>query len=278
MIRAMAVVENKYLASFSIQNGAGSPDTMVLWSLEHAGVPLFRKDFLNLYTTNRLKQLQTRMRDIAGISVEGKHILLTDRYGDRIVPVTVEEENGEPSLELNGFASIGSSCSEDGGWHGKMAMSHSKYSVVAMQISPTAWIFPIEGPSTHAKLDQRDGQCRKFKDELEESPQERRAAREIAVGKVAFPLWGGNKPKRKKRKGLSFDMMNIGDDSDGGPVQLAMRGRIVVAGFINGNLAKMQLPEQFEDVECSINSNHLACSSGLPSDEWDVPILSCEDD
>mmetsp|Transcript_41934 Transcript_41934/g.76672 ORF Transcript_41934/g.76672 Transcript_41934/m.76672 type:complete len:109 (+) Transcript_41934:826-1152(+) len=108
----------------------------------------------------------------------------------------------------------------------------------------------------------------------------------MAACKIEFPLWGGNKPTRKKKKldhlGPISNFLDYDDDSDGlgkgGPVQLAMRGRQVVAGFSNGSLAKILLPERFEESTSSISSNHLASCGTLPSDEWHVPILECADD
>ena len=78
-------------------------------------------------------------------------------------------------------------------------MSKSKYGIIAIEISPTAWIFPIQGCSTHSNLDRRDGNRRKFHDEFTrgeedyECLKEKRAARDMAACKIEFPLWGGNK-------------------------------------------------------------------------------------
>ncbi|KAL7539548.1 hypothetical protein ACHAXR_010592, partial [Thalassiosira sp. AJA248-18] len=263
VIRAMAVAGSKYLVSFSIRPGHGLPDSMVLWSLEQAGIPLFRKGFWDHHQRNRLKQQQTRLDDIAGISIEENEILLADNNGDRIASATIEEEeSGNPFLKLHGYANIGSRYYEGEGFHGRMA-SQSKYAVVAMEISPTAWIFPIKGCSTHSSLDRRDGNQRKFDDDFtrgeedHECLKEKRAGRGIAVGKVEFPLWGGNKPLRKKKR--QFGSMEFDDDSDGlgggGPVQLAMRGSQVVAGFSNGTLAKFVLSKQFEESQSSTSSN-----------------------
>ena len=78
MIRVMAVVGTEYLVSFSIRMGHGLPDSVVLWSLEDAGIPLFQKDFWDSCQRNRLKQQLTRLQEIDGISVKGKDILLAD--------------------------------------------------------------------------------------------------------------------------------------------------------------------------------------------------------
>jgi len=138
MIRAMAVVGTEYLVSFSIRMGHGLPDSMVLWSLEQAGVPLSRKDFWDPCQRNRLKQQLTRLQEIDGISVEGKDILLADNCGDRIAAVTIEEGDGKSFLKFHGYANFGSRYYEGEGFHGRMAMSKSKYGIIAMEISPTA--------------------------------------------------------------------------------------------------------------------------------------------
>ena len=41
----MAVIREEYVVSVSITDGCGFPDQMILWSLDEAGVSLFRKDF-----------------------------------------------------------------------------------------------------------------------------------------------------------------------------------------------------------------------------------------
>jgi len=278
------------LVSFSIRDGHGLPDSMILWSLEDAGVPLFQKQFWDPYQQDCLKQQQTRLRGIDGISASGNHILIADGNGDRIAAVTVEEdEDGMDYLKLHGYANIGSRYYEGEGFHGRMATGISKHCAVTMEIHPTVWIFPIEECSTHSSLDRRDGNFRKFDDDFARGEQEyeclkeKRAARDMAACKIEFPRWGGKKPtrKRKSRASLGF-MADTKDDSDGmgkgGPVQLAMRGRQVVAGFANGSLVKMLLPEKFEANESPQSSNNLVSSGNLSSDVWHVPILDCEED
>jgi len=111
-----------------------------------------------------------------------------------------------------------------------MAVS-DKYVSVAMEIDPTAWIFRIIGNSSHKNLDRRDGNERDFRADYDhsdgsmESLRQKRAGREMAAGKVIFPLFGGNIPPRKKRKPGVFDFG--GDEKEdgfgsGGPITLAM--------------------------------------------------------
>ena len=290
MIRSLAVVGTKYLVSLSIQKGTGHPDSIVLWSLNQPGTPLFRKDFWDP-TRTLFKQQLSRLYEVCGISVKGNELLLADNNGDRVAVITVEEEGSRSFLKLHGYASIGNRYYEDEGFHGRMA-SDNNHAIVAMETNPTAWIFPIEGLCTNSNLDRRDGNRRKFDayhdGEDDESLNAKRAARELAVGKVTFPLWGGNQPTRKKKKldhlGPISAFLNYDDDSDGlgkgGPVQLALQGRHFVAGFANGTLAKFLLPEEFdkEDSSNKSSANHLSSFSSLPSDEWYAPILECADD
>ena len=289
IIRAMAVVGTKYLVSFSIHEGRGNPDSMVLWSLEEPGVPLFREDFCDPYQRNVFKQQLCRLDEVCGISVKGNELLLVDSFGDRVVAIAVEKEGSRSILKLHGYANIGSKYHEDDGFHGRMSMSLSKHAVVAMENNPTAWIFAIEGCCSNSLLDRRDGNPRDYDhgyrdEEDSESLKRQRAAREIAVGKVEFPLWGGNQPTRKKKKldhlGPISNFLDYDDDSsglgNGGPIQVAIRGRHVIAGFSNGTLAKFLLPEQFEENKTQ-STNHVTSCSSLPSDEWHAPVLECED-
>ena len=92
--------------------------------------------------------------------------MLADNCGDRIAAVTIEEGDGKSFLKFHGYTNIGSRYYDGEGFHGRMAMSKSKYGIIAIEISPTAWIFPIQGFSTHSNLDRRDGNCRKFDDEF----------------------------------------------------------------------------------------------------------------
>ncbi|KAL9180015.1 hypothetical protein ACHAXT_007985 [Thalassiosira profunda] len=288
IIQSMAVAGRSYVVSLSIMLGTGHPDDIVLWSLQQPGIPLYRKALWNHNERSVFRAQQTRLDDVAGISIDGKELLLTDLHGDRIAPMTIEKDaDGSPYIEMHGYASIGSKYYEDEGYHGRMGVS-SKHAAVAMEIEPTAWIFKIRGNSTHAKLDKRDGNPREFRDEGdhgfgdgdEKALQEKRAGREMAVGKVEFPKYGGNKPSRKKVKNDHF-AMSFTDDSDGlgrgGPVTMAMRGRHLVGGFSNGSMVRFLLPEQFDDGDSSISANHLVSVCSLPSDEWHIPLLETSD-
>ena len=291
MIRAMTVVREDYVVSLSITSGCGYPDQMILWSLEQAGVPLYRKDLYDYAQSNIFKRRLSRLRDVDGIGIDGNELLLSDKHGDRIVSATlVDEGDNGPVIEINGFAGLGTKYYEDEGFHGRMAVS-DKYTAVAMEIDPTAWIFRIKGNSSHKNLDSRDGNERDFRadyddsEESMESLRQKRAGREMAVGKVKFPLFGGNSPPRKKRKPFLFDsMMDYGglekEDGfgSGGPVTLAMRGRLVIAGFSNGSLVKFLLPDSFAETKPSVNANDRSSCGSLPSDEWHTPILESEDE
>lgn len=285
MIRAMAVVREDYVVSVSITSGCGYPDQIILWSLEEAGVPLFRKDLYDYNQSNRFKSRLSRLADIDGIGVEDKH-------GDRIVSATLHDEGEEgPTIEINGYAGLGTKWYEDEGFHGRMAVS-DKYVSLAMEIDPTAWIYRITGNSSHKNLDRRDGNAFDFRadyhyDDSMESLQQRRSGREMAVGKVKFPLFGGNKPPRKKRKASTSMAAMIGFSTDdekedgfgrGGPVALAMRGRHIIGGFSNGSLVKFLLPDTFAETEPSLRANDRSSCGCLPSDEWHVPFLEREDD
>ncbi|KAL7496173.1 hypothetical protein ACHAWT_004441 [Skeletonema menzelii] len=289
MIRAMAVVREEYVVSVSITSGCGYPDQMILWSLDEAGVPLFRKDFYDHYQSNLFKRKLSRLNDVDGIGIEGNELLISDKHGDRIVSATLYDEGDDgPIIEINGFAGLGTKYYEDEGFHGRMAVSE-KYVSVAMEIDPTAWIFRITGNSSHKNLDRRDGNDRNFRadydrsDDSMEALRKKRAGREMAAGKVKFPLFGGNNPPRKKRKPGAFGMIDFGSDEKdgfgrGGPITLAMRGRHIIGGFSNGSLVKFLLPDTFAETKPSLNANDRSSCGSLPSDEWHVPILDCEDD
>jgi hypothetical protein len=116
----------------------------------------------------------------------------------------------------------------------------------------------------------------------EDAKMRRRAGREIAVGMVKFPLWGGSDDRLKKRAKFEFPIILTRDkdacSGEGGPIMLALRGRWLVAGFSNGPIARMLLPDDFEENRHSLSSNHLSCVSYLPSDEWHTLVLESEED
>eukprot|EP00985_Skeletonema_marinoi_P012544 scaffold6071_cov92-Skeletonema_marinoi.AAC.2 len=259
MIRAMAVVREEYVVSLSITSGScGYPDQMILWSLEEAGVPLFRKDLYDYYQSNLFKRKLSRLADVDGIGIEVNELLLSDKHGDRIVSATLYDEGDDgPVIEINGYASLGTKYYED------------------------------EGNSSHKNLDRRDGNERDFRADYDhsdgsmESLHQKRAGREMAAGKVIFPLFGGNSPPRKKRKPGVFDFG--GDEKEdgfgsGGPITLAMRGRHIIGGFSNGSLVKLLLPDTFAETKPSLNANDRSSCGSLPSDEWHIPILESEDE
>mmetsp|Transcript_11879 Transcript_11879/g.18236 ORF Transcript_11879/g.18236 Transcript_11879/m.18236 type:complete len:174 (+) Transcript_11879:235-756(+) len=172
-----------------------------------------------------------------------------------------------------------------------MAVGSDKYVSLAMEIDPTAWIYRIAGNSSHKNLDRRDGNPFNFRADHEyddgmESLQQKRAGREMALGKVQFPPFGGNNPPRKKTEPSTsaFSIMDFSTDDEkdgfgrGGPLALAMRGRHIIGGFSNGSLVKFLLPDTFAETEPSIRANDRSSCGTLPSDEWHVPFLESEDD
>ena len=195
---------------------------MILWSLEEAGVPLFRKDLYDYNKSNVFKSRLSRLSDVDGIGIEGNELLLSDKHGDRIVLTTLHDEGEEgPLIEINGYASLGTAYYEDEGFHGRMAVGSDKYVSLAMEIDPTAWIYRIAGNSSHKNLDRRDGNSFNFRadheyDDSMGSLQQKRAGREMALGKVTFPLFGGNNPPRKKRKPSTgaFSIMDFSTDDE----------------------------------------------------------------
>lgn len=282
------------------------------------GVPLLRKD-LQDQTRPMFSQFTTRLGEIAGISINGNKILIANNRAREIAGLTINEDddNGSypSSIDINGYGKILPSLDFGGGFHGRMAMSQSRFSIVSNEDTDTAWIFNINDCAVHEKLDSRDGNPRKFENEdYDEDDDEMYRGRKIAFGRVRFPLWGGNKPANKRRKqngdsaddsdeggrilGLSDDesddasddesddsgLLKLKDRDDsfgeGGPVAIAFRGRYIVAGFSNGTLAKALLPEKFAEEESSfdVSSNHKSSCSHLPSDEWHHPKLECTED
>jgi len=284
MIRAMAVANSgEYLVSFSIKYGTGKPDSAILWDLSEAGVPLYRLPFRDVFEKNIFKQALVRLGDISGVCVNDRAILVADNYGDTIASVTIEDDKDGPYLALNGYANIGNRQYDGDGFHGRMASS-GNHAVMAMEMDQTAWVFPIQGVSDHKNLDRRDGNPRKFpgdfSGEQETDLSIALAARSIAVGKVEFPPFGGNKPTRKRKQGWFGSVEDTSDGlGNGGPLTLALRGRHLVAGFANGTLTRYKLPVTFENKgKPSLSSNVGASASSLPSDEWHVPHLDSNAD
>jgi len=282
LIRALAVVPKKYVFSYSVCEGTGDPDAMVLWSCKEPGVPLYRHD-LRDYQASPYNQNLTRLAEVVGISIAGTDIVIADKYGDRIATVYVEDDDGEPCIELKGYAFMGNGENDDG-WHGRMAMSE-RHAIMANEIDPTVWIFKIQECYSHEKLDKREGNESEFiqEDECHEDNPRRYHGREIAVGKVIFPEFGGNKPNRKKRKSTFAFLGEEEDTKDGlgrgGPIVLATKGKFLIAGYTNGTITRApHLPSDFESNDMTIGANELASCSYLPSDEWHTPYLEQLDD
>lgn len=291
LIKAMAVIPLKYLFTLNVCEGHGLPESMVLWSLKQPGVPLHRHSFMD-FSRSLFKQSLTRIDGVCGISISGTDILLADSYGDRIVILTVEENDTRSWLKLHGYGSIGNKHYEGEGYHGRMSMFGS-YAVMANEINNTVWVFKVEGNSNHPELDRRDGNQREFdRGDSDIEDDQKYKGRSVAVGKFSFPGFGGNPPKRKKRKfSFGYEVGFPRDDEEskdedhedllgaGGPVSLAIRGRYVVAGFTNGSIVRSSLlPKHFDSSHEAkyserASSNNLTSCSSLSTCEWRVPQL-----
>lgn len=286
LIKALAVVPRKYVFSVSIQLGCVRVEAMVLWSCVEPGVPLCRRNLVNRRYRDIFDKFKTRLDDVHGISVWGSDIMLADRCGDRIAVVSVETDDGHPCIQISGYGNIGNRRGDFGEFHGRMG-SFGKYTIMANEAYSTVWIFEKQDCGNHKKLDTREGYALngEFEDEDKDDPRQY-AGREIAVGKVKFPLWGGNPParnKRIKRDNIFFSSMEGLQDlssqskdgfGNGGPVALALRGEWLVAGFSNDTIAMAPyLPSEFEQDNISGNANHLTSLSTLPCDVWYTPIL-----
>jgi hypothetical protein len=237
------------------------------------------------------------MYEVAGVSINGNKVLIANKFALEIADVTITDDDDDGpypmSIDISGYGRIEPSDDFGSGFHGRMAMSCSRYSITANENSGVVWIFNINDCADHKMLDRQDGNSRKFENEnCGEEEDGNYPGRKIAVGKVEFPVWGGNKPARKRQQqnqdGFSLDCRDeddsfgLGgyrdeDDSfgEGGSMAIAIRGRWVVAGFSNGTLSKALLPEQFAEPQSSaagVSSNYLASCSHLPSDEWHHPV------
>lgn len=101
IIRAMAVIPDEHLLSYSMRHGHGLPDAMILWDLEDPGVPLCRNDFWDP-SRSLFKQNLTRLQEACGISASGTEILFACEHGDRVAVVTVQnDEHAAPQLHLH---------------------------------------------------------------------------------------------------------------------------------------------------------------------------------
>ena len=230
------------------------------------------------------------MHEIVGISTAGKTILIANECAAEIAVVTIAEDGDPSSINICGYGTIEEQCEMES-YHGRIAMSKG-YSIVANEKSDTVWIYDINECVDHEKLDTRDGSFKDQRRSNRDDDEDRCfPGTEIALGKIEFPLWGGNKPAHKGQKQFVFPIQDsLGqqeddddDDDDcfgeGGPVALAIRGRWIVAGFSNGSISKALLHEQFAKLESSIDvsSNHLASCSYLCSSEH-LPELVCAED
>jgi hypothetical protein len=272
LVRALAVCgKRKTVMSFGVFPGHGFPEAIVLWSCKEPGVPLVRFDCQ-----------KCRIYEVAGLSVHNSDVLLADNYGDRIVAMSVEEYGLYPTITIEGYGKIGKRYYVDEGYHGRMAMS-GPFAVMANELCPSVWIFETAKCASHSALDRKDGRMRDYRmreESHDEDDPHKYSGRQIAIGKVTFPEFGGNPPTRTKEKNPSF-MIGLPESDDksdrlgeGGVIALAMRGKWLVAGFSNGTLSRVELPDEFQTSEESdLSSNHKTSFSSLPSDTWHQPIL-----
>lgn len=284
LIKALAVIPRKYVLSLSIRMGTGFPDAMILWSCEEPGIPIHRHNFWNPRAQHILRNSTSRLEEVSGISVWGTDIIIADKASDRIAVVSVEDGDGEPDIQLHGYAKIGNN--EE--FHGRTAMA-GQYSILANQSSQDVWMFKTQECWNHPKLDKEEGSLFTFverereMDDCDEDDPKKYAGRDIAVGHYSFPRWGGNRPTRKKRKNPDYmGGREVEDDEDGhgkgGPIVLAMRGKWLVAGFSNGTVARApHLPSQFVHPERTVNANDLTSFSHISSCDWYSPDLEFED-
>ncbi len=295
LIKSLAVVPRKYVASLSFRIGNGCPDALILWSCDAPGVPICRHNFWKP-SRNVFKESTSRLHAVTGMSVWGDDILLVDDYSDRIAAVRVEDfggSDGDPTIKLVGYAKIGNKFYDGEEFHGRSTTA-GPLNIVANASFQDVWIFKTQECWNHPKLDKQEGNmrdfCRDMEDDEDDDPRTF-AARDMAVGHYQFPKWGGNESGRKKRKkestrqDWSDGMLRIDpdfkctdrDDKEG-PMILAMRGKWLVAGFSNGTIARApHLPSQFVHLQDSICNNDSSSTSHLPSDEWDTPVLEFAD-
>ena len=303
IIRAMAVMlQDKYLLSYSMRHGHGLPDAMVLWDLQHPGVPLSRFDFWDPSASLR-KQQQYRLDDISGISISGPCVLFLDDSADRIAAVKVNQNRrgGKVSLSMEGYARVGARYSEEEDFHGSMALSGGKVAL-SNEVDHNCWLFDIESVCSDARLDKRDGNRQLLLDERrgDDDDNRQQLAQQLALGKVEFPPFAGCPPKRKKRRlgafgndDKSVESNEVPDDDmgiwltdtndgqgNGGPVAYAMYGKWLVAGYLNGSIVRAPLlPDEFNVPPETIGgTNGVVSCSRLPSDEWFCPVLEAHVD
>jgi hypothetical protein len=116
LIRAMAVVEEKYSFTLSICSGYGFPHSIILWSLSEpgtlvistfsvdrwiivdltsllniSGVPLLRKD-LQDGTRSYLCQFSTRLLKIVGVSISGNKMLIANDHAREIAVLMINKD------------------------------------------------------------------------------------------------------------------------------------------------------------------------------------------
>jgi hypothetical protein len=267
MIQALAIIPDKFLFSYSIQPGHGHADAIILWDLKRPGIPISRLNLWNPNTTV-FKQSLTRIYDVVGLSVHDKTVLLACEYGYQVAVITVEDSadddddksGGAPAIRVCGYASLYPRIDDDGSnFHGCMATSGNVAAMATNDYRMT-WLFNINEMSSHSKLGRNEGNKSDFdkaaydSDAEDEARVDFYAGRHLARGTANFP-----EPPSTNRI--------IGGK---GPTVLAMRGKYLVAGYANGTIAHVKLPDDFAQ---NTGEGGLTSCCWLSSCEWDTPVL-----
>ena len=210
--------------------------------------------------------------------------LLAYNDGDDVAVLSIHNDAGEHRFQFHGYGHIGQRGYGDESYHGRMA-ADSSHVVMANQSFQDAWIFNVTGNSSHDKLDRRAESPEELEDDYDgddrNTPDFVRnhvGAREIAVGKVMFPEFGGNPPETENNRNMNVIAVPSDENfGDGGPIALALNGRWLVGGFSNGSLVRAPLLPQGE-FHSTAEANCHSCWSSLPSDEWHAPVLGDPED
>lgn len=161
-IRSLAAVTQKYLVSVSECPRTLFPECLILWDLQHPGVPLQRLDF---YTEDERGKYPPFDCLIGGIAVHENKVVLGCEYGRKIVPIDLVNGVGDPSLKACGCAKLIKGQNEDvSTFRGCMA-GIGNLSALASGVSGDVYIFSIDTLATSPYLD-RD-MTKKFSHERE---------------------------------------------------------------------------------------------------------------
>jgi hypothetical protein len=152
---------------------------------------------------------------------------------------------------------------------------------VANLRSRTVLLFPIKELEDHPHLDRRLGPYSQFRKERREHDSKSMLGRQLAWGKLDLPAGPA--------------LMSRAPGGCIGPSVLAMRGILLVCGYPNGEVQKLELPSEWELSEreaaqvrggneyssCSVASSGLTREGGCPLlhfDDYDSSDNNEEDD